>query len=379
MNIPFNVPFVSGNEKAYLSELLNASKFSGDGGFTRNCHEILKELTGSKKALLTTSCTHALEMAALLIDIKPGDEVIMSSFTFVSTANPFVLRGASIVFVDIDPKTMNLDEKLIEDAITEKTRAIVPVHYAAVGCDMDYIMDIAREHNLWVIEDAAQGIDAYEGDKHLGSIGHLGAISFHDTKNIHCGEGGCLLINDSELLDRAEIIREKGTNRAKFIRGEIDKYSWVDQGSSYLPSELNATFLLAQLKKVKEVTADRLTSWLRYRELLAPLKENGLISWQEIPGLCKHNGHIFYIKLKDIHERQTVIDFLKGNGIGSAFHYVPLHSAKAGTSFGRFHGDDVFTTRESERLLRLPMWKGMNQSAIDEIGTLLHDILFNRS
>ena len=357
MEIPFNKPLILGNEENYINDLIRSgNKFSGDGSYTKACSQKLEELTKAKKALLTTSCTHALEMAAMLIDVQPGDEVIMSSFTFVSTANPFVLRGAKIVFVDIQPDTMNINESLIESAITSKTKAIVPVHYGAIGCEMKAINEIAERHGVWVIEDAAQCIDSYYEGKHLGTIGHLGAISFHDTKNIHCGEGGCLLINDPELLERAETIREKGTNRARFLRGEIDKYSWVDQGSSYLPSELNAAFLLAQLEAVKEVTKNRMESWRKYRSKLRPLVEEGLISWQEVLVDCEHNAHLFFIKLKDVEERQSVINKLKASGISSSFHYIPLHSAKAGTKFGRFHGEDRFTTQESERLLRLPMW-----------------------
>lgn len=359
MKVPFNKPCVIGNELDFIHDLVNSgSKFSGDGGYTKKCNQLIKDITASASVLLTTSCTHALEMAAILLDIQPGDEVIMPSFTFVSTANPFVLRGAKIVFVDIAPATMNIDEDLIEAAITPKTKVIVPIHYGAVGCDMDKLMDIAKRHNLWVVEDAAQCIDSYYKGRHLGAIGHLGALSFHDTKNIQCGEGGCLLINDEQLSERAEIIREKGTNRALFLRGEIDKYSWVDKGSSYLPSEFNAAFLYAQLKSVAEVTKDRLQTWENYRTVLRPLFESGALAWQEIPEYCKHNAHIFYIKLKDIDARQEVIEALKAKGISSVFHYVPLHSALAGEKYGRFHGEDVYTTKESERLLRLPMWYG---------------------
>ncbi|WP_425390378.1 dTDP-4-amino-4,6-dideoxygalactose transaminase [Ekhidna sp.] len=360
MEILFNKPLILGNEKQYIDDLIHSgNKFSGDGSYTKACNQKLEEITKTKKALLTTSCTHALEMAAILIDIKPGDEVIMSSFTFVSTANPFVLRGAKIVFVDVRPDTMNIDETQIEAAITPKTKAIVPVHYGAVGCEMKTINNIAERHGLWVVEDAAQCIDSYYQGKHLGTIGHLGAISFHDTKNIHCGEGGCLLINDERLLERAEIIREKGTNRAKFIRGEIDKYSWVDAGSSYLPSELNAAFLMAQLEKVKQVTMNRLQSWRRYRELLAPLVKEGCLEWQDVQGHCKHNGHLFYIKLPDLKKRTSAIQKLRKNKISAVFHYIPLHSSIAGREYGVFIGEDKYTTKESERLLRLPMWFGL--------------------
>lgn len=361
MIIPFNKPYVSGREQVYINQLIESGlKLSGDGIFTERVSNQIQNLTGAEKVLLTTSCTHALEMAALLLDIKSGDEVIMPSFTFVSTANPFVLRGAKIVFVDIDPNTMNLNVDLIEEAITPKTKAIIPIHYGAVACEMDRIMGIAEAHKLFVIEDAAQCIDSYYKGRHLGTIGHLGAISFHDTKNIHCGEGGCLLVNDHNLLERAEIIREKGTNRALFLRGEIDKYSWVDKGSSYLPSELNAAFLLAQLEHVKEVTKYRVSLWSKYLASLQPLIDQCKIECQVIPDNCMHNGHIFYIKLQDIEERQRVINYLKNQEISSVFHYVPLHSAHAGGTFGRFNGNDVYTTAESERLLRLPMWYGLD-------------------
>ena len=288
----------------------------------------------------------------------------MPSFTFVSTANPFVLRGAKIVFVDVRPDTMNMDEGLIEGAITDKTRAIVPVHYAAIANDMDKIMSIAEQHDLFVVEDAAQAIDAYYRQKHLGTIGHLGAFSFHDTKNIHCGEGGALLINDDSLLHRAEIIREKGTDRSSFLRGEIDKYSWVDIGSSYLPSELNAAWLLAQLENIQQVKSKRLEIWYAYYESLKPLQELGFLTLPKVPDECEHNGHIFYIKLKDITQRQRVIDYLRGHGIYSVFHYVPLHSSKAGLNFGKFIGKDVYTTMDSERLLRLPLYYSTSLSDV---------------
>lgn len=370
MKIPFNRPLITGNEQKYIKELITSgSKLSGDGAFTARCHSKLEELTGAQKVLLTTSCTHALEMAAIILDIQPGDEVILPSFTFVSTANPFVLRGAKIVFVDIRPDTMNMNEELIEEAITERTRAIIPVHYAAVGCDMRRIMGIAEKYNIWVVEDAAQCIDAYSSGKHLGTIGHMGALSFHDTKNIHCGEGGALLINDKSLIEKAEIIREKGTNRSLFLRGEIDKYSWVNQGSSYLPSELNAAFLLAQLEKVKETTGARLEVWTGYRDRFKTLVDEGVIDWQVIPEGMTHNGHIFYIKLKNIDQRQNVIEFLKKEGISSVFHYVPLHTAKGGLEHGRFYGKDEFTTMESERLLRLPLWCGIDGPMLDSVKT----------
>ncbi|MFY0599379.1 MAG: dTDP-4-amino-4,6-dideoxygalactose transaminase [Cyclobacteriaceae bacterium] len=374
--MPFNKPLILGSEQKHIDELIRSGgKISGDGFYTKKCGELLQNLTAAQKVLLTTSCTHAMEMAALLINIQPGDEVIMSSFTFVSTANPFVLRGAKIVFVDIRPDTMNIDETLIEAAITPKTKAIVPVHYGAVACDMNKIMAIAEENDLWVIEDAAQCIDAYHNEKHLGTIGHLGAFSFHDTKNIHCGEGGCLLINDASLVGRAEILREKGTNRAEFIRGEIDKYTWVDQGSSYLPSELNAAFLLAQLESVKVVTPNRLDSWGKYREFLGDSKDSGKIDWQIVPSGCSHNGHLFYVKLSDIEKRQEVIDKLKGHQISAFFHYIPLHTAVAGKKFGRFVGKDRFTTKESQRLLRFPIWYGMEADLIGKLRKALIEIL----
>ena len=376
--IPFNVPLITGNEEVYLAEVIKNGKYSGDGIFTKHCHAWLEATTQCKKALLTTSCTHALEMAALLIDIQPGDEVIMSSFTFVSTANPFVLRGARVKFVDIRPNTMNIDENLIEAAITEKTRAIVPMHYAGIGCEMDKIMELANKYSLWVIEDAAQCLLAYYQGRHLGSIGHLGAISFHDTKNIQCGEGGTLLINDLELWRRAEILREKGTNRSAFLRGEIDKYTWVDQGSSYLPSELNAGFLYAQLERAREVTERRRSLWNKYYELLTPLADQGLIGLPTLPNNTEHNGHIFYIKLKDIEQRQEVIDGLKQQGIYTVFHYIPLHSALAGKSFGEFICEDRYTTKESERLLRLPMYYDLDKNGILDI-KIQCEIILNKN
>lgn len=365
MKIPFNKPLITGKEEQYIKDLINAgTKFSGDGTYSIQCHELIGSLTNSEKVLLTTSCTHALEMAAMLIDIQPGDEVIMPSFTFVSTANPFVIRGAKIIFVDIRPDTMNIDESLVEAAITDKTRAIVPVHYAGVGCNMDEIMKIATTHNLWVIEDAAQCVGAYYKNKHLGTIGHLGALSFHDTKNIHCGEGGCLLINDSKLLERSEIIREKGTNRSKFLRGAIDRYTWVDKGSSYLPSELNAAFLLAQLERVEEVTENRRAVRLKYETMFQDLINMEKIAIQRTTDETIQNGHIFYIKLRSIEQRQNLINHLKSDGINAVFHYIPLHDSNAGKVFGEFSGNDIFTTTESEKLLRLPLWYNLEPSII---------------
>ena len=354
--INFNIPPFTGKETEYMAKAIQNHKISGDGEFTKKCNKWIEDHTGTAKALLTTSCTHATEMAALLADIKPGDEVIMPSYTFVSTADAFVLRGATAVFVDIRPDTMNIDEKLIEDAITEKTRAIVPVHYAGVACEMDTIMDIAKRHNLLVIEDAAQGVmSSYKGQA-LGSIGDYGCFSFHETKNYSMGEGGCLLIRDKENIDNAEIIREKGTNRSKFFRGQIDKYTWIEAGSSYLPSELNAAYLWAQLEMAEEINKNRLNSWNVYYEALKPLEECGRIELPYIPQECTHNAHMFYLKTKDIEERTRFITYLKEQGILAVFHYIPLHTSPAGKKYGRFHGEDVYTTKESERLVRLPMY-----------------------
>jgi dTDP-4-amino-4,6-dideoxygalactose transaminase len=363
--ISFNVPPCVGTEKRYIEEAIESHKICGDGTFTKKCNVWLEETTGTAKALLTTSCTHATELAALLADIQPGDEVIMPSYTFVSTADAFVLRGAKAVFVDIRPDTMNIDEKLIEAAVTERTKAIVPVHYAGVACEMDTIMDIAKRHNLTVIEDAAQGIMSTYKGRPLGTIGDYGCYSFHETKNLSMGEGGALLIKNSKNIEKAEIIREKGTNRSKFFRGEIDKYTWVEAGSSYLPSELNAAYLWAQLEMAEEVQSDRMRSWNRYYELLTPLAEQGCIEMPYVPEECEHNAHMFYIKAKDLEERTALISYLKEKEIGAVFHYIPLHSSPAGRSLGRFHGEDVFTTRESERLVRLPMYYGLKDSDIE--------------
>lgn len=363
--ISFNVPPYIGEEDKYIKQAIESRKICGDGQFTKKCNKKFEELTGTKKALITTSGTSALEMSAILADIKPGDEVIMPSYTFVSTANAFVLRGAKIVFVDIRPDTMNIDETLIEDAITEKTKAIVPVHYGGVSCEMDTICDIAKRHNLLVIEDAAQGVMSYYKGKALGSIGDFGCYSFHETKNYSMGEGGAVLINHEGYIERAEIIREKGTNRTKFFRGQIDKYTWVDLGSSYLQSELNCAYLYAQIENPDIINNDRLKSWNKYYELLTPLKEKGVIDLPVIPEGCQHNAHMFYIKTKNIEERSRLIKFLKENGIGAVFHYIPLHSAPAGKEFGRFHGEDKFTTKESERLLRLPMYYGLKESDVE--------------
>ena len=365
--IRFNVPPCTGKEFEYIKKAVENQKICGDGEFTAKCNEWLENKTGSRKALLTTSCTHATELAAILADIKPGDEVIMPSYTFVSTADAFVLRGATAVFVDIRPDTMNIDEKLIEDAITEKTKAIAPVHYAGVGCEMDTIMEIAAKHHLQVIEDAAQGIMSEYKGKALGTFGEFGCFSFHETKNFSMGEGGAILIRDEENIEPAEIIREKGTNRAKFFRGQIDKYTWVDKGSSYLPSELNAAYLYAQLELADEITQNRLNTWNLYHEGLKELKDEGLINLAFIPEYCKHNAHMFYIKAKDLEERTKLIAFLKEKGILAVFHYVPLHSAPAGLAFGRFHGEDVYTTKESERLVRLPLYYNIETNQVEYI------------
>lgn len=363
--IDFNVPPYVGNELKYVEEAVAVNhKICGDGPFTHRCNEWLEQKTGATKALLTTSCTHATELAALLADIKEGDEVIMPSYTFVSTADAFVLRGAVPVFVDIRPDTMNIDETKIEAAITEKTRAIAPVHYAGVSCEMDKIMELAEKYHLAVIEDAAQGIMSTYKGKALGTIGDYGCLSFHETKNYSMGEGGALLIRDAENVERAEIMREKGTNRAKFFRGQIDKYTWVDAGSSYLPGDMNAAYLMAQLDVADQIFDDRMRSWNLYYELLKPLEEKGKIELPYIPEHCTHNAHMFYIKAKDLGERTELFRFLKENEIQAVFHYIPLHSAPAGRRFGRFHGEDVYTTRESERLARLPMFYGLNEEQV---------------
>ncbi|MBE5873370.1 MAG: dTDP-4-amino-4,6-dideoxygalactose transaminase [Lachnospiraceae bacterium] len=365
--IKFNVPPYAEKAADYIRECVENQKICGDGAYTKKCNEWIEEKTGTAKCLLTTSCTHATEMAALLADIKEGDEVIMPAYTFVSTANAFVLRGAVPVFVDIRPDTMNMDETLIEAAITEKTKAIAPVHYAGVACEMDVIMEIAKKHNLVVIEDAAQGImSSYKG-RALGTIGDYGCFSFHETKNYSMGEGGALLIRDEKNVEAAEIIREKGTNRSKYYRGQIDKYTWVDYGSSYLPSDMNAAYLYAQLEIADEINEWRLKCWNRYYENLLPLAESGRIELPVVPEHCVHNAHMFYIKAKDIEERTALIDHLAKKDILSVFHYIPLHTSPAGKKFGRFHGEDKYTTRESERLARLPMYYGLTPEQVDYI------------
>ena len=365
MFVAFNKPPYIGKESEYVLDAVNKGHISGDGEYTKKCAKKLEELSGTKRALLTTSCTHATEMAALLSDIKPGDEVIMPSYTFVSTADAFVLRGATPVFVDIRPDTMNIDETLIEGAITSKTKAIVPVHYAGVGCEMDTIMDIARRHNLTVIEDAAQAIASTYKGKALGTFGDFGCYSFHETKNISMGEGGALLIQNEDLIEPAEIIREKGTNRAKFFRGQIDKYTWVNYGSSYLPSDMNAAYLWAQIENIDIIQKKRLSVWNRYREGLSELEKKEYIEFGVIPDECTNNAHMFYIKVRDLENRTDLLNFLKENGIQAVFHYVPLHSAPAGRKFGRFNGEDRYTTKESERLIRLPLFYSITDEEVE--------------
>lgn len=362
--IHFNHPPYTGNEDQYVLSAMRSAKISGDGEYGHKCQYWFEQKLGCSKAMLTPSCTQALEMAALLIDIQPGDEVIMPSYTFVSTANAFVLRGAKIVFVDIRPDTMNIDETLIESAITEKTKAIVPVHYAGVGCEMDTIMEIAQRHGLVVIEDAAQGVMSTYKGRPLGTIGHMAAYSFHETKNFTSGgEGGLLIINDEQFIQRAEIIREKGTNRSQFFRGMVDKYSWVDVGSSYLPSEIQAAYLWGQLECADKITQNRMSIWNDYLEALSALAQEKIIELPTIPPDCVHNGHMFYIKTKSLNERSALLAHLLADDIYAVFHYIPLHSAQAGSRFSRFHGDDVFTTKESERLIRLPIWYGMDEAS----------------
>ena len=359
--IPFNVPPCVGDELEDVKQAIDAHKICGDGAFTKMCNNWLEERFHTQKVLLTTSGTTALDMAMLLCGLQPGDEVILPSFTFSSTATAAVLAGARLVFVDIRPDTMNIDETKIEAAITDKTKVIVAMHYAGVACEMDTIMDIARRHNLMVVEDAAQGVmSSYKG-KALGTIGDFGCYSFHETKNYSMGEGGALVINNHDYNERAEILREKGTNRAKFFRGQVDKYTWVDFGDSYLPSELNAAYLWAQLLHADEINENRLTSWHRYREAFLPLAEAGKIELQHIPAECTHNAHMFYLKCKNLEERTEFIRFLKENDILAVFHYIPLHSAPAGEKFGRFNGEDVYTTAESERLVRLPLYYGLTE------------------
>lgn len=365
--IPFNIPPRVGTEEKYIAQAIAAHKICGDGQFTKKCNAWIEERFHAQKALLTTSGTTALDMAALLCELEPGDEVILPSFTFSSTATAFVLAGAKLVFVDIRPDTMNIDETKIEAAITPKTKVIVAVHYAGVACEMDTIMDIARRHHLLVVEDAAQGVmSTYKGQA-LGTIGDFGCYSFHETKNYSMGEGGALLIKDPKYNERAEILREKGTNRSRFLRGQVDKYTWVDFGDSYLPSELNAAYLWAQLELAEAINEDRLKTWNTYYQALKPLEENGELSLPRVPENCVHNAHMFYVKLRNLEERTRFISYMKEQGIFCVFHYVPLHSAPAGLKYGRFDGEDIYTTKESERLVRLPMYYGMDENDLQKV------------
>ena len=364
--ISFNVPPVTGKEVIYMQDAISRNKICGDGYYTKLCNKWIEDTTGIAKALLTTSCTHATELAAILCDIKPGDEVIMPSYTFVSTADAFVLRGAKVVFVDIRPDTMNIDEKLIENAITDKTVAIVPVHYAGVSCEMDTIMEIAEKYNLKVVEDAAQGVMSKYKGKSLGTIGDYGCYSFHETKNYSMGEGGAILIRDAKDSDRAEIVREKGTDRSRFLRGQVDKYTWVAAGSSYLPSDLNAAYLYAQLEVAQQVFDDRMNSWNKYNEAFKYLKDKGVIETPFVPEECEHNAHMYYIKLDNIEERTKFINYMKENDILTVFHYIPLHSAPAGREYGVFAGEEKYPTKESERIVRLPLYYNMGET-VDEV------------
>lgn len=375
--IDFNIPPYIGKELNYIQEAVESGKICGDGAFTKKCSDWMEKRYGAKKVLLTTSCTHALEMAAHLAKIQLGDEVILPSYTFVSTADAFVLRGAKLVFVDIRPETMNLDERLVEEAITEKTKAILPVHYAGVACEMDTIMEIAKKRHLFVVEDAAQGIESSYKGKALGTIGDFGCYSFHETKNYSMGEGGALLIQDQEYIEKAEVLREKGTNRSRFFRGEIDKYTWVDFGSSYLPSELNAAYLWAQLESAEQIFNDRMATWNFYHESLKDLEEKEKIVRPYIPPYASHNAHMYYIKTKDMEERTRLIRFLKEKGIHCVFHYIPLHSSEAGKKFGTFYGEDRYTTKESERLLRLPMYYGMKERDRQYVVEEIHNFYKN--
>lgn len=376
--IPFNKPTFIGKEIEYIKHAILEGKISGDGKFSKLCQQWFEDHFICKKTLLVPSCTHGLELAAILMDIKEGDEVIMPSYTFVSTANAFVLRGAKIVFVDIRPDTMNIDENKIENAITNRTKAIVPVHYAGVACEMDAIMEIANKYNLLVIEDAAQGVMSTYKGKALGTIGHLAAYSFHETKNYTSGgEGGLLLINDERFIDRAEIIREKGTNRSQFFRGMVDKYTWSDIGSSYLPSELQAAYLFAQLESSMQINNYRLNVWNEYHKLLSPLEDKGYITLAKIPKNCEHNAHMFYVKVKNLEQRTKLLTHLKNNDVFATFHYVPLHSSPYGVQVTKFSGCDEFTTSESEKLIRLPLWYGINNEEIHMVTKLINEFFEN--
>lgn len=365
--ISFNVPPYVGKELEYVKQAIDAHKICGDGQFTKKCNAWMEERFGAQKVLLTTSGTTALDMAALLCDIQPGDEVILPSFTFSSTATAFVMVGAKLVFVDVRPDTMNIDETKIEAAITEKTKVICPVHYAGVACEMDSIMAIAGKYGLKVIEDAAQGVMSTYKGRALGTIGDFGCFSFHETKNYSMGEGGALVINDSQYNERAEILREKGTDRSKFLRGQIDKYTWVDFGDSYLPSDMNAAYLWAQLERADEINNDRLITWKHYHEAFSPLQEAGKVALPVVPAECVHNAHMYYLKCRSLEERTGLIRYLKENGVIAVFHYIPLHSAPAGLKFGRFHGEDVYTTAESDKLIRLPMYYGLTEEDCNSV------------
>ncbi|MCK5831144.1 MAG: dTDP-4-amino-4,6-dideoxygalactose transaminase [Methylococcales bacterium] len=365
--IPLNKPCITGNELQYIQEAIQLKKFSGDGVFTLRCQQIIEQSLQAQKIFLTPSGTDSLEMAALLANISSGDEVIMPSYTFVSTANAFLLRGASIVFVDIHPSTMNIDENLIEKAITDKTKAIVPVHYAGIACEMDTIMNLATRYSLFVIEDAAQALFSFYKGKALGTIGDLGCFSFHETKNYSCGEGGAISINKKEYISRAEIIREKGTNKSRFIRGDVDKYTWEDIGSSFLPSELQASFLFANLEAAKGIDIIRLQAWNLYYNELKPLKDEGKIDLPRQPVGCQHNAHIFYLKTENLDQRTQLSQYLKNQGIETAFHYIPLHSSKMGQLHARFDGEDKHTTQESEKLLRLPLYYDIQDHEVERV------------
>ena len=365
--INFNVPPFVGEEMDYVSEAIKSHKICGDGEFTKKCHKWMEDKFKAGKVLLTTSGTTALDMALLLCNLEPGDEVILPSYTFSSTATAPVLAGAKLVFVDIRPDTMNIDENKIEEAITEKTKVIIAVHYAGVACEMDKINEIAKKHNLIVVEDAAQGVMSEYKGKALGTLGTFGCYSFHETKNYSMGEGGAIVINDPQYVERAEILREKGTNRSRFFRGQVDKYTWVDFGDSYLPSELNAAYLWAQLLRADEINENRLKTWNKYYKELKPLEDKGIITLPTIPEECKHNAHMFYIKLKDLQERTDFIKYMKDNEIGCVFHYIPLHSAPAGLKYGRFYGTDEYTTKESDRLVRLPMYYGLTDQDLNKV------------
>ena len=375
--ISFNYPPYTGNEFEYMKQAVESFKICGDGSFTKKCNAWMEEKFNARKVLLTTSGSTALDMAAILCDLKPGDEVILPSYTFSSTANSFVLVGAKLVFVDIRPDTMNIDENKIEQAITDKTKVIVVVHYAGVSCEMDTIMDIARRHNLKVVEDAAQGVMSKYKGQYLGTIGDFGCYSFHETKNYSMGEGGAIVINNPEYIERAEILREKGTNRAKFFRGQVDKYTWVDFGDSYLPSDLNAAYLWAQLEKAEEINQNRIDTWNKYYEAFKPLEEKGIIELPKVPEGCVHNAHMFYIKCKDLDERTEFIKYLKEHGVYSVFHYIPLHSAPAGLKFGRFDGVDEYTTKESECLTRLPMYYGLKDEDCEFVISVVRQFFSN--